>query len=169
MTSKLILGAAAAVLAASQSMALAQSPPAPTQQQQQPADPSPSTSPPTMTPQATPSVQPLQPGATSETKKVQQAASDWRSSKIVGITVYNTAGENIGEVDDLILSNDGRIQNAVLGVGGFLGMGEKLVSVPFSDLKMSRDDRGNVHLVLNSSRQSLQSAPEFRYHTDVTR
>lgn len=158
MTSKLVLGAAVAALAAAHGVAFAQNPPpaGTTPEQQQ-------TTPPAVTPQA----EPQQQGANAP--KAEQSASDWRSSKIVGLTVYNTAGENIGEVDDLIVTSDGRIQNAVLGVGGFLGMGEKLVAVPFSDLKMSRDDRGTIHLVLNSSRQSLQSAPEYHYHGKSSR
>ncbi len=168
MTTKLVLGAAVAALAAAGSLGgntgFAQTPPPPgqPQQQQQPSGT------PGGTPTGTPLAKPDQQGA-QQSQKDQQSASDWRSSKIVGVTVYNGAGENIGEVDDLILASDGRIQNAVLGVGGFLGMGEKLVAVPFSDLKMSRDDRGNIHLVLNSSRETLQSAPEFHYRGDKNR
>ncbi|MFA5948786.1 MAG: PRC-barrel domain-containing protein [Hyphomicrobium sp.] len=92
-----------------------------------------------------------------------QGQQEWRSSKVVGIAVYNTANERIGDLNDLLVSSDGKVDRAVLGVGGFLGMGEKLIAVPFTDLKFSRDDRGNPRATLNSTKDALQSLPEFTY------
>ena len=94
---------------------------------------------------------------------VQQSADEWRSSKIVGLNVYNAANEKIGDVNDLILGSDGKISNAVIGVGGFLGMGEKLVAVPFNELKFSTDENGNTHITLDRNKESLESAPDFKY------
>jgi sporulation protein YlmC with PRC-barrel domain len=60
---------------------------------------------------------------------------DWRGSELLGATVYNDQGDSIGTVNDLLLSSDGTFSNAVLSVGGFLGMGSKLIEVPFKNLK----------------------------------
>lgn len=59
----------------------------------------------------------------------------WRSSKLIGLNVYNEANEKLGDIEELILNKDGKIENVVLGVGGFLGMGEHNVAVSFDKLK----------------------------------
>ena len=64
-----------------------------------------------------------------------QTAEEWRTSQLVGSKVYNNANENIGSIEDIILKPDGSIDEVVLSVGGFLGMGDKYVAVPFSDLE----------------------------------
>jgi sporulation protein YlmC with PRC-barrel domain len=93
-----------------------------------------------------------------------QSADEWRSSKLIGLTVYNAANEKIGDINDLILGPDGKIANAVIGVGGFLGMGEKLVAVSFSDLQLNRDANGTMRVTLNSTKDALENAPEFKYY-----
>ena len=60
---------------------------------------------------------------------------DWRSSKVVGLSVYNSKDENIGSISDLLMDKSGNIKAAVIGVGGFLGMGEHLVAIPFDKIK----------------------------------
>lgn len=65
----------------------------------------------------------------------QQAQEGRRSSRIVGSAVYNDRDERIGTVDDLMVGQDGRISGAVLSVGGFLGLGAKLVAVPYDQLR----------------------------------
>lgn len=60
---------------------------------------------------------------------------DWRASKIVGLSVYNDNNENLGSINDLIMDKSGNIKAAVLGVGGFLGMGTHLVAVPLDKIK----------------------------------
>ena len=59
----------------------------------------------------------------------------WRSSKIIGVDVYNDANEKIGDIEELIVDKSGKIEHVVLGVGGFLGMGEHYVAVSFDKLK----------------------------------
>lgn len=66
---------------------------------------------------------------------LQKSHGSWRSGKLVGATVYNDEGDSIGTIDDLLIGDDGKISNAVISVGGFLGLGSKLVEVPFSQLK----------------------------------
>lgn len=94
-----------------------------------------------------------------------QSADEWRSSKVIGLTVYNQANEKIGDVNDLILGPDGKIASAVIGVGGFLGMGEKLVAVAFSDLQLNRDADGAMRVTVNSTKEALESAPDFKYYS----
>ena len=58
----------------------------------------------------------------------------WRASKLIGVEVYNKANEKLGSIEDLIISTNGNIGSVVVGVGGFLGMGEHSVSVSFDKL-----------------------------------
>ncbi|MFO1151996.1 MAG: PRC-barrel domain-containing protein [Alsobacter sp.] len=60
---------------------------------------------------------------------------DWRASKFVGVDIYGSNNEKIGDVNDLILDHEGTIQAVVIGVGGFLGIGEKNVAVPFKTVE----------------------------------
>lgn len=60
---------------------------------------------------------------------------DWRASKIVGLSVYNDKNESVGSINDLLTDRNGNIKAVVLGVGGFLGVGEHLVAVPFDKIK----------------------------------
>lgn len=101
---------------------------------------------------------------TAGTFSANQAADEWRSSKLVGLTVYNKANEKVGDINDFILGPDGKIANAVIGVGGFLGMGEKLVAVAFSDLQLNRDADGSMRVTINSTKEALESAPDFKYY-----
>lgn len=59
----------------------------------------------------------------------------WRASKLDGAAVYNDQGTNVGIIDDMLLDSQGKLSNVVLSVGGFLGVGNKYVEVPFSKLK----------------------------------
>jgi hypothetical protein len=69
------------------------------------------------------------------------AASDsslqgnWRTSKVVGLSVYNDSNESIGSINDLLTDKSGNIKAVVIGVGGFLGVGTHLVAVPFDKIK----------------------------------
>jgi sporulation protein YlmC with PRC-barrel domain len=69
------------------------------------------------------------------------AASDstyngnWRASKVAGLSVYNSSNESLGSINDLLMDKSGNIKGVVIGVGGFLGVGEHLVAVPFDKIK----------------------------------
>ena len=60
---------------------------------------------------------------------------NWRTSKLVGLNVYNDNNESLGSINDLLTDKNGDIKAVVLGVGGFLGVGEHLVAVPFDKVK----------------------------------
>ena len=72
------------------------------------------------------------PAAASDTSSFK---GSWRTSKMVGLNVYNESNEKVGSISDLLTDKNGDIKAAVIGVGGFLGVGEHLVAVDFDKLK----------------------------------
>jgi len=85
------------------------------------------------------------------------------ASAIIGRSVYSSAdpeSDNIGDVNDLIVDEKGAVTHAVVGVGGFLGIGEKNVAVPFDELKVVEND-GDFRLVYSATKEQLESAPAF--------
>jgi sporulation protein YlmC with PRC-barrel domain len=88
--------------------------------------------------------------------------SHWRASEATGMDVYNRAGENIGEVEEILIDGDGRVAAAVIGVGGFLGVGERRVAVAYSSLEMTRTQDGAARIVVDIPRDVLENAPEFQ-------
>ena len=64
---------------------------------------------------------------------------DWRTSKVVGLNVYNDQNENVGSISDLLTDKSGNIKAAVVSVGGFLGMGSRYVAIPYEKLKFSTE------------------------------
>lgn len=81
-----------------------------------------------------PNMHPTTPSTASMHKE-----GEWRASKLVGVNVYNNGNEKIGDINDLILDSSGRIASVVIGVGGFLGMGEHNVAVAFDQLKFAKE------------------------------
>ena len=78
----------------------------------------------------------------------------------IGKTVYDQGGNNIGDVNDLIISQDGQVQAVILGVGGFLGIGEKDVAVNTNAIQMVQDG-DNKRLVVQATKESLNAAPTY--------
>jgi sporulation protein YlmC with PRC-barrel domain len=89
----------------------------------------------------------------------------WLASDIYKADVYDNSKHKIGVVTDLVMDNSGNVTTAVVGVGGFLGVGEKNVAVPFKDLKVESRD-GKDWLVLNQTKQDLKAAPAFDKKTN---
>ena len=71
----------------------------------------------------------------------QERAGQWRASKIEGLNVYNDANEKIGDISELLVDQTGKVEAVVIGVGGFLGMGEHDVAVPFDQIKFVNEPR----------------------------
>jgi hypothetical protein len=92
---------------------------------------------------------------------VQKLSAGYRSSKVVGSTVVNDADETIGKIDDFLVSRDGKQPYAVLSIGGFLGMGSRLVVVPYDTLKFSN----NKVILPGGTKEGLKLLPEFKYAT----
>ena len=84
----------------------------------------------------------------------------WLASDVYQASVYDPNQNKIGSVDDLVISKDGSVSKAVIGVGGFLGVGQKDVAIPFTELKVaSNNDKS--WLVLNMTKDQLKAAPAF--------
>ena len=77
------------------------------------------------------------PAKSAATKNEQNASAtgEWQGSKLIGLNVYNGQNEKIGDIKELMVNKEGRIDTVVIAVGGFLGMGEHDVAVKFSELK----------------------------------
>jgi hypothetical protein len=93
------------------------------------------------------------------------------ASGFLGKAVYNgdsDKAESIGKLNDLIIGPDGMVQTAVIGVGGFLGVGQKDVAVAASQLKLSIRSDGNSWLVLNTTTDQLKAAPAFDRSANFT-
>ncbi len=135
--------------------------------------------------------------ATTDRSNINTAVhkeGQWRSSKLIGVNVYNDNNEKIGDIQELIVDKSGKVDNVVLGVGGFLGMGEHYVAVPMEKLKWVSEpvrtsstatpadkDKSTVgtnnrptraadekwypdHAVFNATKDQLKAMPQFRYN-----
>jgi sporulation protein YlmC with PRC-barrel domain len=81
--------------------------------------------------------------ATTSTGNVmtQMQPGHWRASDLEGLNVYNQNNETIGDISELIVDNSGKIQAVVVGVGGFLGIGERDVAFPFDQIRFVNEPR----------------------------
>jgi sporulation protein YlmC with PRC-barrel domain len=77
--------------------------------------------------------------------------------------VYDPSDNKIGEVMDVLLAADGKATALVVGVGGFLGMGEKDVLVPFNAVRATTKDNNKWYLVMNTTKDELKNAKRFKY------
>ncbi|ODR93451.1 hypothetical protein AUC69_04420 [Methyloceanibacter superfactus] len=93
---------------------------------------------------------------------VRQAPDDWLASNLIGKAVLNAKNEPIGDINDLVTDENGKVVAVLVGVGGFLGLGEKDVAVPFDSLKFARDDDRNVKVMANLTSEMLASAPDYQ-------
>jgi sporulation protein YlmC with PRC-barrel domain len=129
--------------------------------------------------------------ATTDRSNINTAVhkeGQWRSSKLIGVNVYNDNNDKIGDIQELIVDKSGKVDNVVLGVGGFLGMGEHYVAVPMEKLKWVDEpvrtaapaDKSTVgsnnrpareanekwypdHAVYNATKDQLKAMPQFKY------
>jgi sporulation protein YlmC with PRC-barrel domain len=76
--------------------------------------------------------------------------------------VYDSQNNKIGDVNDILLDNGGNVKTAMVGVGGFLGVGEKDVAVPFDALKLTEKDNDR-YLVMSTTKEALEKAPGYVY------
>jgi hypothetical protein len=131
----------------------------------QPAQPAPSTAaqPETKT-DSMAKTEEAKPAKPVEGQIVLQDQNSILASTLIGSTVYTPADETVGDINDVIVGLDGKIQGVVIGVGGFLGLGEKDVAVQMDKLTVQPQDanKSNVRLILNSTKADLEAAPEFK-------
>lgn len=95
--------------------------------------------------------------------------TDGLASKLLGFPIYASAAndaERIGEINDLVIGEDGQVAAVILGVGGFLGVGEKNVAVDYRQLQWTVAQDNTERLVLEATKEALLSAPEVRLVDD---
>ena len=95
--------------------------------------------------------------------------SDNLATEIIGKQVYSSAAadaEHIGDINNLVVAEDGSVQAVVIGVGGFLGMGEKNVAVPMDQLKFVAAEDNTERYVLETTKEALNDAPAFEWQDD---
>ena len=101
--------------------------------------------------------------STAATKFItQQPVNEWLARVFIGQAVHNAAGETVGDIKDLVFNRKGQISTVVIGVGGFLSIGEKGVGVPFSNLTFNVGKAGERVIVVTLSKQDLTQAPAFK-------
>ena len=121
----------------------------------------------------------------------RQTPTDWTAEALIGRTVENAQGDNLGDINNVIINEKGDVVAVVIGVGGFLGIGEKNVGVPFDALDFravdpqenradkTKDEKAeqkmdamaarfdsehaNMHIVLNTTKEDLEAAPAFAW------
>lgn len=92
----------------------------------------------------------------------KQPDGTYLASKLIGSSVKSPRGENIGQISNLVVDNNSnKIVGVVIGVGGFLGFGEKPIAVKPDQLKLTTTKSGSEQLVLNATRKDLENAPKF--------
>lgn len=103
------------------------------------------------------------PAPTSDTPMIVHAEGHL-ASNLIGESAYNGTGadaENIGQVVDLVISDDGNVEAIVVGVGGFLGIGQKEVALEYDLVEWAEQPEGERRLVVPASREALESLPDF--------
>jgi sporulation protein YlmC with PRC-barrel domain len=83
-------------------------------------------------------------------------------SNLWNATVYGPDESRIGDVNDLIIKSDGKIEGVVVGVGGFLGVGEKNVALKLDRFKVVPEADGRARIMVSAKKEELQQAPEFK-------
>jgi len=92
----------------------------------------------------------------------EQSKDQWLASRnLIGSKVVGPANETVGSINDLLVDHDGTILAAVVGVGGFLHIGEKNVAVPFKSLEMTRAG-DSEKIAMRFTKDELQQAPAFK-------
>jgi hypothetical protein len=131
------------------------------------------------------------PAAQSTAPASMNFKSAWRSSKLIGLDIYNRADEKLGDINEILFDRDGKVMAVVIGVGGFLGMGEHDVAVSLDKLKFveephksaktadkdkatttgttaaARRDTANDwapdHAVMDATKDQLKAMKQFKY------
>jgi sporulation protein YlmC with PRC-barrel domain len=106
--------------------------------------------------------QPMAAGLMTSVPSSSLTVTDWYKQD-----VYDPSNAKIGEIMDVLVGKDGQVQAAIVGVGGFLGAGEKDVAVSFNSIKKTmKDDK--VYLTLDTTKDALKKAPGFKYDSTKT-
>ena len=88
--------------------------------------------------------------------------NSWTVSNYYKQAVYDPKETKLGDVDDVLVDKEGKVTALIIGVGGFLGAGEKNVAVPFTAVKTTKKN-DKWWLTLDETKDSLKSAPGYKY------
>lgn len=83
------------------------------------------------------------------------------ASELLNKSVKNATNDTVGDINDLQIDDNGKIAAVIIGVGGFLGLGEKDVALPYEQLAFTRDGDGGLVITANVTKESLQAAPKW--------
>ena len=134
----------------------------------------------------------LSTSAMAQTAESASAKGEWQASKLIGIDVYNSQNQKIGDIKELLVDKNGKIQDVAIAVGGFLGLGERDVAVQFNQLQWSEEPVPSTtssnatrpttmttgstataekttrtypdHAVLSATKDQLKGMPQFNYN-----
>lgn len=91
----------------------------------------------------------------------EQSDQQWLTTDFVGQSIVGVDGRPIGKVRSLVIGENGNVEAVIIGIGGFLGMGQKPIAVPFASIEKSTNERGQTNLVLMKTAEQLEQAPQF--------
>lgn len=145
--------------------------------------------------QPAPATAPVTPAERTQTTTTAPVAATpgWRASKLVGVNVYNNDNEKIGDISEILLDTSGKVSGVIIGVGGFLGLGQHDVLVPMEQLKFVNEPRSATtptttappatttttgttparsasekwypdHALMSATKDQLKGMPAFKYN-----
>ena len=91
----------------------------------------------------------------------ERPLGDISAEDFIGTTVYGANDENVGEIGDVVLTEDGKVDAVIVDVGGFLGIGEKEVAVGMDNLKFLSDEDGELYLYTDFTEEQLEAQAEY--------
>lgn len=100
--------------------------------------------------------------ATGSVRYADAKPADLMTSKLIGVNVYNSKDEKLGDIKDIAISNGNTVDGVVISVGGFLGLGESYVLVEPAAIALNNDN-GTWKAYINADKDSLKNAPKFTY------
>lgn len=100
--------------------------------------------------------------ATAKVEFVSAQPADMLTSKLTGLTVVNNNNETVGEIEDFVILDGKTISAVIVGVGGFLGIGERYVAVTPASITLSKKD-DKLRAMINTSKDELNKATPFEY------
>jgi sporulation protein YlmC with PRC-barrel domain len=93
--------------------------------------------------------------------ELRDVTTGWSAKRqVLGKTIYNDSGDGIGKVDDIIVAPDKAVSYAIIGAGGFLGVGRHDVAIPVSQLKQQSDGK---FVLAGATKDALKAMPPFEY------